>query len=121
MSKLNAKTLINGDSVFTEFKGALTEQFVYQQLKLNKELSVNYFPFDSNKYEIDFIIQNEEDEIIPIEVKAGENLRAKSFKLFCEKHHPKIAVRTSLSNYRQESWLTNVPLYIVGYYFNLRE
>ncbi|MDR0792357.1 MAG: ATP-binding protein [Chitinophagaceae bacterium] len=118
MSKLNAKTLIAGNAVFTEFKGALTEQFVYQQLKLNNELSVHYFPFDNSKYEIDFVVQNEDNEVIPIEVKASENLRAKSFKIFCEKYKPKTAIRTSLSNYRKEDWMTNVPLYIVGNYFN---
>jgi predicted AAA+ superfamily ATPase len=117
MSKLTAKTLINGNAVFTEFKGALTEQFVYQQFKQNDELSVNYFPFDNSKYEIDFIIQDEEDTLIPIEVKAGENLQAKSFKLFCEKYKPETAIRTSLSNYRKEDWMTNVPLYIIGPYF----
>jgi predicted AAA+ superfamily ATPase len=117
MSKLNAKTLINGDTVFTEFKGALSEQFVFQQLKLKEDLSLHYFPFDNNKYEIDFVIQNEEDEIVPVEVKASENLRAKSFKLFCEKFQPKTAIRTSLSDYREEKWLTNVPLYVVGEYF----
>jgi len=114
MSKLNAKTLIDGDVVFTEFKGAFTEQFVFQQFKLNNDLSIHYFPFDNSKYEVDFIIQNEEDEIIPIEVKAGENLQAKSFKLFCEKHQPKTAIRTSLSNYKEESWMTNAPLFIIG-------
>ena len=117
MSKLNAKTLVSGDAVFTEYKGSLTEQFVFQQFILNEDLSIHYFPFDNNKYEIDFIIQNEEDEVIPIEVKAGENLQAKSFKLFCEKFQPKTAIRTSLSNYRKESWMTNVPLYIIGNYF----
>ena len=117
MSKLKAKTLITGDAIFTEFKGSLAEQFVLQQIMLNKELAIHYFPFDNSKYEIDFVIQNEEDEIIPIEVKAGVNLRARSFKLFCEKFQPKSAVRTSLSNYRQENWMTNVPLYIVGEYF----
>jgi len=117
MSRLNANTLINGDVVFTEFKGALTEQFVYQQLKLKEELSIHYFPFDNSKYEIDFVVQNEEDDIIPVEVKAGVNLRAKSFKLFCEKFQPKIAIRTSLSDYKEEEWMTNVPLYVIGEYF----
>jgi predicted AAA+ superfamily ATPase len=116
-SNLNTKTLIDGNTVFTEFKGALSEQFVFQQLKLNEELLVNYFPSNDNKYEVDFIIQNEEDEIIPVEVKAGESLKAKSFKFFCEKYKPKNAIRASLSDYRKESWMTNVPLYIVGDYF----
>jgi len=58
-----------------------------------------------------------ENEFIPIEVKAAENLKAKSFKFFCEKFNQKIAIRTSLADYREESWLTNVPLYIIGNYF----
>jgi predicted AAA+ superfamily ATPase len=114
MSKLNAKTLLKGNAVFVEFKGALAEQFVFQQLMQNEDLSIHYFSFENSKYEIDFIIQNEEDEIIPIEVKSGENLKARSFKLFCQKFQPKTAIRTSLSNYCEESWMTNVPLYVVG-------
>ncbi|GHT34224.1 ATPase [Bacteroidia bacterium] len=114
MLKLNAKTLLYGDAVFTEFKGALAEQFVYQQLRLNESLSINYFPFENSKYEIDFLIQTEDDEIIPIEVKSGENLKARSFKLFCEKYKPEKAIRSSLIDYKKESWLTNVPLYIIG-------
>jgi len=117
MSKLGAKTLLHGNDIFTEFKGALSEQFVFQQLKQNEDLSIHYFPFDNSKYEVDFVIQNKEDEIIPIEVKSGENLRAKSFKFFCEKFQPQKAVRTSLSNYHNESWMTNVPLYLIGEYF----
>ena len=117
MAKLNAKTLLNGDAVFTEFKGAITEQFVFQQLLLNEDLTIHYFSFDNSKYEIDFMIQNENDEIIPLEAKSGENLKARSFKLFCEKFQPETAIRTSLSNYSRESWMTNVPLYIIGEYF----
>ena len=117
MTKLNAKTLLNGDAIFTEFKGAMTEQFVFQQLLPNDDLAIHYFSFDNSKYEIDFIIQNENDEIIPVEAKSGENLKARSFRLFCEKFQPKTAIRTSLSNYKRESWMTNVPLYIIGEYF----
>ena len=117
MSKLNAKTLVNGNEVFEEFKGALTEQYVFQQLLLNEEFSFNYYPFESGRYELDFIVQNEDDELIPIEVKAGENLRAKSFKYFCEKYKPTKAIRTSLADYKEENWMTNVPLYIIGDYF----
>ncbi|MCL2682550.1 MAG: ATP-binding protein [Bacteroidales bacterium] len=116
MSKFKAKTLVDGDDVFTEFKGALTEQFVFQQLMPNEDLAIHYLPFDNSKYEINFVIQDEDDVIVPIEVKAGENLRSKSFKIFCEKYKPQKAIRTSLSNYREESWMTNVPLYIIGNY-----
>jgi len=117
MASLKAKTIVEGDAIFTEFKGALTEQFVFQQLLPMDDLSIHYFPFDNSKYEIDFVVQNEEDEIIPIEVKSGENLRARSFKSFCEKFRPKTAIRTSLANYRKETWMTNIPLYIIGSYF----
>ncbi|GHT51180.1 ATPase [Bacteroidia bacterium] len=116
MSKLNVKTLLNGDAVFTEFKGALAEQFVFQQLLPNEDLSIHYFPFENSKYELDFLIQTEDDAIIPIEVKSGTNLKANSFKLFCEKYNPQTAIRASLSDFRQESWMTNVPLYIIGDY-----
>ena len=118
MSNLSAKTIINGNKIFTEFKGALAEQFVYQQLRLNEELSINYFTFDNSKFEIDFIIQNEADEIIPVEAKSGENVKARSFKLFCEKFQPKKAIRTSLTDYKQEDSMTNVPLYLVGDYLS---
>jgi predicted AAA+ superfamily ATPase len=114
MSKLNAKTLIYGNEVFEEFKGALTEQYVFQQLTLNEELSFHYYPFESGRYELDFIVQNEDNELIPIEVKAGENLKAKSFKYFCEEHKPAKAIRTSLTDYRKESWMTNLPLYAIN-------
>lgn len=116
MTQLNAKTLLNGDAVFTEFKGALSEQFVFQQLITNEEIPIYYFTYDNSKHEIDFIIQNQQDEIIPVEVKSGTNLKARSFKLFCEKFEPKTAIRTSLSNYQKQDWLINVPLYILGEY-----
>jgi len=79
-------------------------------------MPVFYWTNDKSTAEVDFILQYE-NEIIPIEVKASENLKAKSFKLFCEKFKPENAIRTSLSDYRKESWLTNVPLYIIGDYF----
>ncbi len=69
-------------------------------------------------YEIDFILQNEEDKIIPVEVKSGENLKARSFRLFCENFNPAKAIKSSFSNYKQESWMTNVPLYLLGDYFS---
>ena len=76
---------------------------------------------ENSKYEIDFIVQNGNDEIVPVEAKSGENLKARSFKLFCEKFQPETAIRTSLSNYHKENWLINVPLYIVGEYFKHTE
>ena len=64
--------------------------------------------------EVDFIIQNENDEVIPLEVKAETNLKAKSFKFFCEKYRPAKAIRTSLADYKEEAWMTNLPLYAIN-------
>lgn len=113
MTNLSSKTIIEGDAIFEEFKGALTEQFVFQQLIQNENLSVFYHTFDRSKYELDFIVQNKQDEIIPIEVKSGTNLKSTSFKLFCDRHKPKTAISISLADYKKESWLTNLPLYTI--------
>ena len=116
-SNLDLKTIVLGDNVFTEFKGALTEQFVMQQLKAAQMDYIGYWTNERSTSEVDFVIQNE-GEIIPIEVKSSENTKAKSFKLFCQKFKSENAIRTSLSNYRKEDWMTNVPLYIIGNYFD---
>lgn len=113
MAGLNVRTIIEGDEIFTEFKGALTEQYVMQQLRLDSERYIGYWTNERSTAEVDFVIQ-EEGEVIPIEVKSGENLKAKSFRLFCEKYQPKKAIRTSLTDYKEESWMENVPLYAIG-------
>lgn len=112
MASLDAKTIIAGDEIFTEFKGALTEQYVMQQLRLGSDRHIAYWTNERSTSEVDFIIQ-EKGEVIPIEVKSGENLKARSFKLFCEKYKPAKAIRASLSDYHEESWMTNVPLYAI--------
>lgn len=114
MCRLNAKTITQADAIFTEFKGALAEQYVFQQLIQNEKLSIHYHTFDKSKYELNFIIQNENDEIIPMEVKAGKNLKSASFQLFTQKNKSKRAIRTSLSTYKKEDWLTNIPLYSIN-------
>lgn len=113
MAGLNVQTIIEGDNIFTEFKGALTEQYVMQQLRLNSERYIGYWTNERSTSEIDFVIQ-EKGKVIPIEVKSGENLKAKSFRLFCEKYKPSKAIRTSLSDYKEEMWMTNIPLYAIG-------
>jgi len=113
MSKLNSKTIALGNAIFAEFKGALAEQFAFQQLIQNENLSVFYHTFSNSKYELDFLIQTENDEIVPIEVKAGENLHANSFRLFCQKHKPQKAIRASLAPYKAEEWMINLPLYAI--------
>ena len=113
MTGLGARTLIEGNTAFSEFKGALTEQFVLQQLKTDRDLSVYYYTNDRGSCEIDFVIDNGE-MVIPVEVKAEENLQAKSLKTFREKYSPEISVRTSMSEYRKEEWMINIPLYMTG-------
>lgn len=113
MANVDAKTLLEGNVVFQEFKGALTEQYVLQQLVINDKLSIYYWSAENASSEIDFLIQYDR-EIIPIEVKAEENLQAKSLRVFCEKYKPKTAIRTSMSDYRQEEWLINLPLYSIS-------
>ena len=113
MTGLDNRTLIEGNRIFEEFKGTLTEQFVMQQLRHLQADYVGYWANEKNTAEVDFLLQTG-GRVIPIEVKAGESLQAKSFKFFCEKYHPEIAVRTSLSDYREESWMINLPLYAIG-------
>jgi predicted AAA+ superfamily ATPase len=114
MSQLNSRVIVDGDAVFTEFKGGLAEQHVFQQLTQKENLSIHYFTFDNSKYEIDFLVQTETNEIIPIEVKAGKNLTANSFKLFCQKYNPPKTIRTSLAKKKKKKWMTNLPLYAIN-------
>ena len=108
MANVSQQILLNKNQIITEFKGALTEQFVCQELSINHELF--YWTAENATAEVDFVLQKEQ-EIIPIEVKAEENLKAKSLKLFVEKYDNKNAIRTSMNLYRKESWLQNIPLY----------
>ena len=110
LSGLDAKTLISGNKIFNEFKGALTEQYVLQQFKCEKLHPVFYWSAEAGTSEIDFIIQID-SRIIPVEVKASENLRAKSLKIYREKYLPEVSIRLSMSDYRKEGWLINLPLY----------
>lgn len=113
MVNLDLHTLLEGNTLFEEFKGAITEQFVLQELLTEEETSIFYWSADNATAEIDFIIQKS-GKIVPIEVKAEENLKAKSLKVFCDKFKPDTAIRTSLSDYREEEWLVNLPLYAIS-------
>ena len=110
MGNLDIHTLISEQSLFEEFKGALTEQYVLQQLKSIDHLPIYYWSAEKATAEIDFLIQYQ-NRIIPIEVKSAENLKAKSLKTYHQKFSPEISIRTSLSDYRKEDWLFNLPLY----------
>ena len=112
MSKLPAQSLLSGNALFSDFKGALTEQYVMQQLKTNSNLAIYYWSADSSRGEIDFLLQRDCD-IIPVEVKAEENLQAKSLRSFVDKNPGLHGVRLSMSPYREQDWMTNYPLYSV--------
>jgi predicted AAA+ superfamily ATPase len=102
--------LIHGDEAFEEFKGALTEQYVSQELAIMPGVETCYWSTDGGKAEVDFVVQRGRD-IVPIEVKASENLQAKSLKSYRDRFAPRRCYRISLSPWREETWLSNIPLY----------
>jgi len=112
MAGLRQRTLLDGNDLFVEFKGALTEQYVCQQLKTIQDLDVYYYTSDRGSCEVDFVVDTGE-QIVPIEVKAEVNLRAKSLKAYQEKFSPEVSVRTSMADYKKEEWLVNLPLYAI--------
>lgn len=112
MAGLRQRTVVDGNDLFVEFKGALTEQYVCQQLKNVEDLDVFYYTNDRGSCEVDFVVCADE-RIIPVEVKAEVNLKAKSLKTYHEKFTPEVSVRTSMADYRKEDWLVNLPLYAI--------
>lgn len=112
MTGLHQSVLLDENTLFVEFKGALTEQYVCQQLSALDELDIYYYTNDRGSCEVDFVIDTGE-KIIPVEVKAQTNLKAKSLKTYCERFSPDLAVRTSMSDYKAEEWLVNLPLYAI--------
>lgn len=113
MSNLDPASIVQGNTVFTEFKGALTEQYVCQQLVSDCGVSPYYWSAENSTGEIDFLAQSE-SEIYAIEVKAEENLRARSLSAFKKKNPQVHALRFSLSPYREQEWMKNIPLYAVS-------
>ena len=114
-SGLEPQIIIDGDKLFTEFKGALTEQYVLQELKSIEDLEVTYWANDdTNVAEVDFLIQYK-GKIIPIEVKSKTNLKAKSLKSYIDKFKPNISIRTSLADYKKTDDLLDIPLYMIEF------
>ena len=111
MGDLGTKTVLSGNKFFEEFKGALTEQYVLQQLITNG-ITPFYWSAHNSRGEVDFILQMD-NAVLPLEVKAAENLQSKSLKSYYDRFSPTMAFRTSLSGYREESWLINIPLYAI--------
>ncbi|MCF0236987.1 MAG: ATP-binding protein [Sphaerochaetaceae bacterium] len=118
MTDISAKTLLEGNKLFTEFKGSLTEQFVCQQLLSEVNIVPYYWSAKDAKTEIDFLIQIDEN-IIPIEVKAETNLQAKSLKQYRETYKPEIAIRLSLADFFDHGTLKDIPLYDIPWIKNI--
>lgn len=116
LSETPPEQILIGDNVFEEYKGAFTENYVLQQLKSLPRTFVYYYSNDNSTLEIDFVVQHEA-HVIPIEVKAEENLRAKSLRQFVTDNSGLHGVRFSMSDYREQDWLTNVPLWSVRWAF----
>ena len=113
MTGISKHILLDGNDIFKEFKGSVTEQYVFQQLRTVSDYGIYYYTNDRNSCEIDLLVDDGE-KIIPVEVKAEENLRAKSLKMYREKYNPSVCVRTSMANYRNENnRLINLPLYCI--------
>lgn len=112
MGDLDVRTLLEGSSVFTEFKGALTEQFVLQQLLTDKGSAISYWSSEKSTAEVDFLLQIQ-GKVFPVEVKAEENLQAKSLRSYAQMYDPIMAIRTSMTDYYKQEWITNLPLYAI--------
>lgn len=112
MVGLHELSLLDGNSLFVEFKGALTEQYVCQQLMTVEDLGIYYYTNDRNSCEIDFVVDTGKT-VVPVEVTAEVNLRSKSLKSYREKYSPAVAVRTSMSDLKEEDRLVDLPLYAI--------
>lgn len=112
MSELEAESILEGNDIFIEFKGALSEQYVLQQLISDTEYTPYYYGTEKATFEQDFLIQKGKN-IIPIEVKAETNIHSQSLRAYCNKYHPERAVRFSALKYMNQEWMENIPLYAV--------
>ena len=111
MAKLPAETLVNGNEMFLTYKGAMTEQYVYQQLRSKVDFAY-YWSAENSKGEIDFLVQDK-GRVIPVEVKAEENLKSRSLRSFVSSYEGMHGIRLSMSDYRKQDWMTNIPLYAI--------
>jgi len=116
MAELDMKIIAENTALFTEFKGAIAEQFVFQELRHSLDKKTYYWSNENGDAEIDFLTQDSNGNIIPVEVKSGINLRAKSLSFFVEKYSPKYSVRTSLADYKVNAPnnIIDMPLYAVA-------
>lgn len=109
---LDAKTILDRYEIFQEFKGAMAEQYVLQQFKTIKDLPIYYWTNETSRSEVDFVIQLD-SKVVPVEVKAATNLKARSLKIYMEQFKPELALRTSLADYKNTDNLVDLPLYAI--------
>lgn len=114
LARLGQDALLDGASAFREFKGALTEQYVLQQLMTIKNLGAYYWTNDRGGAEVDFVV-SDGNAVVPVEAKAEVNLKAKSLASYREKFNPALSVRTSMADYSDEGLLLNLPLYAIEF------
>lgn len=112
LSELDAESILEGNDIFIEFKGALTEQYVLQQIVSDTPYTPFYYGTEKATFEQDFLVQMGKT-VVPIEVKAETNVRSQSLRAFCEKYKSEAAVRFSTQKYMDQGWMKNIPLYAV--------
>lgn len=113
MTGLNAKTIIKGNKMFSEFQGILSRQYVIQQLMPDAKNNIYYWVSDTSNGEIDFLLEYE-DGLVPVDIPVNEYFSGRNLKSYCNKYHPEMAVRTSISDYHVKDWMMNIPLYGIG-------
>ena len=115
LSGISHESIISDTALLVEFNGALAEQYVCQELKTQEELHIHYYTNDNSTSEVEFIVDNG-TAIVPVEVKSGVNVRARSLMAYTSRFQPDLAIRLSLKGYeeRDEKNLISLPLYAVG-------
>ena len=116
MAETPTAAVLAGDAGFEEYKGAFAEAYVLSEMLAASPAQVFYFSAADSTVEIDFLVQKG-TEVVPIEVKAAENLQSKSLRTFVKAHEGLKGIRFSLAPYRRQDWMRNVPLYAVGTFF----
>jgi predicted AAA+ superfamily ATPase len=111
VARLAPGAFAEGNRLFVEFKGALTEDYVLEALAGQFEDAPRYWAVDNPRYEVDFVVQWE-NEIIPVEVKSDESVKSVSLKKYLEKYSPPLGVRFSLKNLRLDGRILNIPLFL---------
>ena len=111
LAGLSGEVILDDDAIFKEFSGLFAEQFVLQQM--SQDFEMFYWDSDANA-EVDFVTEID-GKVVPIEVKSGKNVKAKSLRVFREKYEPKIAVRFSLLDFEENGGLVNIPIYLAGF------